>query len=233
MNNTIEIVTPTIQGVMDALDAWAESAPIDLVKAVRRWAVTPATCVKTKATYNGQRAVDVKADGLTQKEFTIRNAVLALEDDGTPATYLAIEANSDLSVAQIAGSVSVLLTKGMAEVHREVIDHETGKVGSVVRLTDAGRAASLRVPKDRKSTRQEAPATKEADPAPSGDGVPAWAKGVTVKQIIDQDWNLETQTLDDLEEAMQGKSPKTRLSTLWLHLPSSATDDLVQNHQTA
>lgn len=211
----------TANELVEALDTWAKSpeTAIEQIKAVRRWAVTPVHTVKTKASYDGQRAADVKTLTLTPKEVLIRDAIVTLEGEG-PATYVAIATITGLGVSQVAGSTSVLLTKGFAEVHKETVDPDTGRVESVVKLTPAGREAEARPPKGGPALISNTKTTLS-----EGD-IPAWAKKTTVPQIISEDWDLDTDVLDDLEEAVKDRSPKVKISTLWESLPSRTTDAL-------
>lgn len=216
----------TNEEIARVLQAWALDAPVDAIKTVRRWAVTPIHGVRSKTSYNGPRLV-TEAKGLTPKEVEIRSALLALEGDDEHATYEAVSALTGLGVSQVAGSTSVLLSKGFVEVHRKVVDDETGRTESVLVLTDEGRNAEARPPKAPKPPKGGKALPEAPAPSVSGFEVPAWSKSVTVAQIVKDDWDLTTQTLDDLEEAMAGKSPKTKLSTLWANLPSATVEDLV------
>lgn len=200
------------QSVAVFVDTFLKNAPTPLAKRLRALAVRPALSVRTRDSYDGPRHEIKNLDTIAPMSKKIVDAIDSIQG---PATYDLIADICDLSVHQVCGAVSVLVSKGFITIEKVVVDESTSRVDNVAKVTDAGRNAKVKESKGGGGT------AKSDKPE-----VPAWTRSLKVEEVV-FDWEISEQAEADLNEACPEKKQKaTKLSTVWEHLPSRTTDEL-------
>lgn len=171
---------------------------------------------KTRDQYEGPRSI-VKSTKVTKKEAPI---LLAL-GNGELTTKALAEA-AGLSINQLNGALSMLIAKAYVTTERKSVDGT--KVARWVALEKAGTDAYAAYLVDLAKPKPEPKPKAEKSPKPkSTDSMPTWCK--TTKVSASNDWELDTSTVDDLDEHVVNEDDQT-FSEVWTSLKKKSQEDL-------